>query len=194
MKRLTPNGAPTPLPTPFQRCVRTLPAGCGAHALLRLQCRAVLNVSHRAIFTPGNSEDVRLRRWRPDAQRDPRRRSKASRLNDPERSAPIGLYGSRRSRGRWRRPRSAPFLAFPRAAWGGGGSAAAPASGRCFRDLNSARLAPRVACAWLARVECEQRPPAGVVDRRLLAAKLTVADLADQERRAAAAVPTMVAI
>jgi hypothetical protein len=58
-------------------------------------------------------------------------------------------------------------------------------------SLASTRLALRVAREWLARVEGQPRPPAGIVDRGLLAAKLARDDLADQERRAAAAVREM---
>lgn len=55
-------------------------------------------------------------------------------------------------------------------------------------DLQSARHASWLAREWLAHVEREPRPPAGIVDRRLLAAKLALADLAEQERRASAAI------
>ena len=58
-------------------------------------------------------------------------------------------------------------------------------------SLASTRLALRVAREWLARVECQPRPPAGIVDRGLLAAKLALDDLADQERRAATAARAM---
>jgi hypothetical protein len=58
-------------------------------------------------------------------------------------------------------------------------------------DLQSARQALRAGREWLARVEREPRPPPGVVDRGLLAAKLALDDLAEQERRAAAAVRAM---
>jgi hypothetical protein len=61
-------------------------------------------------------------------------------------------------------------------------------------DLQSARQASRVARAWLAHVEREPRPPPGIVDRRLLAAKLALADLSEQERRAAAAARAMGAL
>lgn len=52
-------------------------------------------------------------------------------------------------------------------------------------DLNSARQASWLAREWLARIEREPRPPAGIVDRRLLAAKLALDDLTEQERQAA---------
>ena len=53
-------------------------------------------------------------------------------------------------------------------------------------DLASSRQALRVAKEWLAHVEREPRPPAGIVDRQLLAAKLALDDATEKERHAAA--------
>jgi hypothetical protein len=57
-------------------------------------------------------------------------------------------------------------------------------------DLQEARQASRLGREWLARLEREPLPPAGIVDRRRLAAALALEDLAAQERRAEAALDT----
>jgi hypothetical protein len=49
-------------------------------------------------------------------------------------------------------------------------------------DLKSTRQALRAAREWLARAERQPRPPAGIVDRGLLAAKLALDDLTEHER------------
>jgi hypothetical protein len=101
---------------------------------------------------------------------------------------------SRRSRQRHRderpRPESCTYDAGA-FAWLPGELVVGLARSRAQADLQSARQVSRVAREWLAHVERGPRPPPGIVDRRLLAAKLALDDLAEQERRAEAVVQAM---